>query len=443
MNFFFYGVACAMCTAAWLAPPSDNGAQAAVRAAMGAAPEGAGIDPSTEGDPGFADSDPSSSSDTTLRGADNGSVGGVAPVKAGYSGGVPEFHVVELGDTLWKIADLYMKDPYGWPRLWAYNEQITNPHWIFPGDRVRLREMAGGQRLEGERLRLTRTQLPKEVQQDAYLLRQIAFVAAADFETSMRVTGGGDANVMLSTDNTVYMSYSKRDVPAPGELVAVYSPLEEVRDAKGRKRLGYIVQIMGEVEVQSLSRKAVEGLVVRANNPIERGYRVGPLRRAYRRIEARASQRSATGNIVATLNTAPPMPFHETKARRRKFRGIHTLVGEEDFVVVDMGTREGVEEGNLLEVIRRGDGYTKKRVLDIPYEEGWPRRVVGAILVVETRDDVALGVVLYARQELSVGDHVELRGTGAEGLATDETSTHQTPATDARVDADAHVRIGG
>jgi nucleoid-associated protein YgaU len=46
---------------------------------------------------------------------------------------------VKKGDTLWDICDGYFGNPWQWPRVWSYNPDILNPHWIFPGDVVRLR----------------------------------------------------------------------------------------------------------------------------------------------------------------------------------------------------------------------------------------------------------------------------------------------------------------
>jgi nucleoid-associated protein YgaU len=40
--------------------------------------------------------------------------------------------VVQKGDTLWSLCSKYFNDPWRWPRLWAANPVITNPHWIFP-----------------------------------------------------------------------------------------------------------------------------------------------------------------------------------------------------------------------------------------------------------------------------------------------------------------------
>ena len=55
------------------------------------------------------------------------------------SGPPPEHHVVKKGDTLSSVCELYFADPWCWPQLWASNPHVTNPHWIFPGDVLRLR----------------------------------------------------------------------------------------------------------------------------------------------------------------------------------------------------------------------------------------------------------------------------------------------------------------
>src|SRR5262249_6476718 len=72
---------------------------------------------------------PKSGGGVSFRGSASGTyVGGGG---GGVSGGLlPESHSVRRGDTLWDISIRYFQDPYEWPRVWSYNPQIQNPHWI-------------------------------------------------------------------------------------------------------------------------------------------------------------------------------------------------------------------------------------------------------------------------------------------------------------------------
>src|SRR5512136_1301773 len=49
-----------------------------------------------------------------------------------------EVYTIKKGDTLWDISAKFLKDPFLWPKLWQRNPYITNPHWIYPGNPIRL-----------------------------------------------------------------------------------------------------------------------------------------------------------------------------------------------------------------------------------------------------------------------------------------------------------------
>lgn len=376
-------------------------------------PPGGEYSEDTSADPNYISGPPSQPTDSVYgpqsRGEDQAGYDivdtGYGQLEAGYGGAVPEYHVVEKGDTLWEICDIYYRDPYLWPRVWSYNEQITNAHWIFPGDRIRLtdpNDITGpSDGLDGSSLTYKQTEKRKKLENQTYVLDRWAYISDEDYEESMKIVGGGQAKVMLSVLDTAYVGYQPENPPIAGERLAVYRPVVDVYDVelKGKNkqrvkkgdRIGKVVEIVGEVYITDVAKKSAESEVVDSIRPIERGMRVGELQTRFSRIDPVPNEASDVGRIV-----------HVTRD--------HDLAGEKQFVVVNMGATRGVRRGNILDVVHKGDEYNPVHNFVTPYEEGHPRRIIGRVLVVQVQKESALAVVIDGYQEFVIGDPVEMRG---------------------------------
>src|SRR5437870_10815354 len=58
--------------------------------------------------------------------------------------GAPEEYTIQKGDTLWDLSQKFLSNPWYWPKIWSLNPAIENPHWIYPGNKLRIIPGEGG-----------------------------------------------------------------------------------------------------------------------------------------------------------------------------------------------------------------------------------------------------------------------------------------------------------
>jgi len=315
-------------------------------------------------------------------------------------GPVPELHVVRKGDTLWDICFLYFNDPWQWPKIWSYNPQITNPHWIYPGDLVRLlprgvfTQQAAPTEPEPDKPATPAPvdALPAPQRRIEVGIKQTAFVEKSDLDKSITLDGAVDEKVLLGNGDTVYLSYPAGKPPRVGERYSIYVPDNPVKS--GKTFVGAYVHVLGTAEIVSVKQdKRARGVIVEANQEIERGAKVGPLVKTFKTVPASPPKVDAQGTVVAMLTR-------------------DQLIGQGEVVFIDLGKRSGIEVGNRMFVVRRGDAYPRNMNNQIGQDDRqFPARALGEIVVVEVGDNISIGLVTLAVQEMSVGDTVMMQAT--------------------------------
>jgi len=338
------------------------------------------------------------------RGRPSARLGGVPP---------PFVHVVEKGDTLWDICDATFDNPYQWPRVWSYNPQLQNPHWIYPGDRIRLRPQGTavvadprGAPRRGEQAPGPIVDRRGGVPVDTVFLRDEGFIDDTSDENWGEISGAAVDKMFLSDFDEVYVRLSgTRDVKL-GQELTVFRP---VRNVPG----GKLVQIQGTVRVDDWNPKEriARGQIVETVDVIERGSRIGPLSRRFTIVPPQRNAAEVVAHVVASIQP-------------------HTFYGQNQVVYIDKGDKDGLVLGNRLFVVRKGDAWRRslptagaatriaiesdspaaiERVPTPSDPKTLPEEVIGELRVVALRDHSATCMVTQSRSEIEPNEPVVAR----------------------------------
>lgn len=330
----------------------------------------------------------------------------------GASGEAPpqitEIHQVNKGDTLWDLTTKYLNSPWYWPKIWSYNPQITNPHWIYPGNELRFypsdealptavevsRMIEAPEEDDGSRA----SQVPDDVvsssgkfgglgvARNSVYRSHVAFIDSEEHGKAGTIENARSEAFML--DNYAKVFVKAKDGTKPGDRFAVYRTVKEIEHPITGEPFGYSVEVLGTLRIEALGQKYATAVIEKTYRPIERGDWVGPIPEFVgQRVAPEANSGSAKGYIIETMEAA------------------QSEIGEHSIVFIDRGRAQGVKTGNIFTAIQRGDRFTGDEE-DLPYED------IGELLVIDARENVSTAIVIRSIHEIAVGDKVELRSGG-------------------------------
>ena len=327
------------------------------------------------------------------------------PAGEGTPIGAPQTHSVRSGDTLWNISERYFKDPWRWPKIWALNPEIANPHWIFPGQVLRLRDdkrVAAAQEGEAPSLPPLPAKPPavsahdgagRLALSDSPDIRQLGFIDEGNLKAAGVINGSLEEKIMLASGDHVYVEFPKDHPPKGGARYSIYQIDADhpLRDPGSSLILGYLVHIYGDVVIDEFTdRPIANARLLDVVEPIERGYRVGPLMGQLKSVSTKKNEASLTARIVAAVQP-------------------NIMIAKQMFVVLNRGRRHGVDVGNRFQVLRQGDGI--KRVMEDwdTLDHRFPPHAIAEIVTVDVQNESSIGWVSRSSRELRIGDVADLR----------------------------------
>ena len=276
-------------------------------------------------------------------------------------------YVIKKGDTLWGLSERFLNDPKFWPDLWSKNQEITNPHLIYPGQRVRF--------VDGKLEIVTEAALPKAlearpvVEQPQEVTEERTFTVRGnegglleeDDVQSGIILAGQHGRVLIGEEDTVFTDIGTNRQGTEGQQYTILHSSAFIRHPVTNEKLGKRVVPLGSLQLARVTESGSRAIINKSFREIAPGSLLVPYRNLERReISLKVAARSLNGMIVES------------------YAGNNAL-SQGDVVYLDLGANQGVEEGNLLYVVREvvmDDMPVDPDTVTLPHE------VVGAVVVV-------------------------------------------------------------
>jgi hypothetical protein len=342
----------------------------------------------------------------------------------------PDSHTVKRGDTLWAISKIFLKSPWRWPELWGMNmADIKNPHLIYPGQtlyldksngRARLSSTRGGAGAGGlETIKLSpRTRssnLPDPsipTLQNSLIepfLTEPIIVEEATLQAAPRFVATQEGRVLLSEGDRAYA----RSADGAALSIAAGKPRDfrvfrnatALKDPGTGEILGYEAQFVGRAKlVRGESVNAIRGDVLKAGEVAKTEIVPATLDIVRSKEEIRTGDRLLPEPPMELLTYTPRAPTNPVEARIVSVYGSAVAnVAQNQVVVINRGTKDGMERGHVLAIQTNGEHVVDKtgdkfQDIRLPDERN------GLLMVFRPFERVSYALVLSAEQAVRVGD---------------------------------------
>lgn len=324
----------------------------------------------------------------------------------------PDQYVVKKGDTLWDIAETFLRDPWRWKDIWEDNKQIENPHLIYPGDVVYLSEKDGrpvlslrnrsgnngnslsGSGPDGAHVKVTPTirqgdistpipTIPMSVIRP--FLSKPRVVDNDTLDDAPYVVSFQDGHLLGGSNSVVYVRNMNNSEYLDYDIVRKGKPY---RHHKTDRVLGYEALYVGKSQLIRSGDPATFKLLT-----AERDARVGDrlirggMEKGLFGIQPHVPAKDISGSIIQVVD------------------GV-TQIGQHNVVVIDMGHNQGIEAGHVLSIYQSSDTVRDTVVNDAGEWVKLPEEKAGLLMVFRSFDDVSFGLVMDATRALHIYDTV-------------------------------------
>lgn len=307
----------------------------------------------------------------------------------------PTVYVIQKGDTLWGLSAKFLNDPKYWPDLWSKNPQITNPHFVYPGQTVRFADgklevipvaaEAGGQKAAAVQSVQPASE-PDVAEEKTFSVRgNEGLLMESDLDSAGRIIAGQHGRLILGEEDIVFTDIGTSHGGVDGRKYTILRKSKMVRHPITNDELGYRVYPLGTLQLTQVTELNSRGIITSSFKEIEPGDLLVPYQPIKRRV------------ISLKMATRPLRGFIVESATG------DTSIAAGDVVYLDLGSMQGVEPGNILYIIRK---VNIEKLLVDRYVGELPNEVVGALVVTEVGSKTSTAIVIKSIDAIFKGNEV-------------------------------------
>ncbi len=305
----------------------------------------------------------------------------------------PTIYVIKQGDTLWGLSERFIKDPNYWPNMWSKNSQVTNPHFIYPGQKLRVfpdrlefvpKEQAATAPMQKNVAAAEKLQTVAA--EKTYTLYGTAgFLAENGFKPYGMVIGAQHDRIVTGVDDIVYTDLGSDRPAASGDKFSIFRKDVLVNHPMSNEKMGNKMIPLGTLQLTDVEKKSSRAIITKSFREISPGAYLVPYKENRRReISLKNSANDLKGYIIESFSGAK-------------------VIASGDIVYIDLGTSQGAEVGNMLYVVR-------DVTIDQKYVEGridrLPQELLGALVVIETGEKSSTALVVKSIDAIYKGDRI-------------------------------------
>ena len=330
-----------------------------------------------------------------------------------YEPEYPETYIVQEGDTLWDISTVFLRDPWLWPEIWYKNPQVQNPHLIYPGDVLAIIYIGGqkriqitrrgedGQALAGGSAGMKTVKLSPRVRSQSIdasipsipidsirqLLQRPLIIDEDELARSAYVISSQDEHLINSINDKLYVR--KLDTSSGNGRYQIFRPNRALNDPDTGELLGYEALFVGDTKLL-LSGDPASVLVTNSEREILRNDRILPIDNTNfeRDFFPKPPSIDVSGKIISLLDAISQLGQYQT-------------------IAINLGVRDGVETGNILNIKRPGNVIPDQEEEDPAFRVKLPDEKVGTAMIIRSFEKMSYALVMTADRPVSIKDYVE------------------------------------